>query len=255
MEKKFAKYLTDFMEKKDYKLEYLAEKTGFSTGAIGHYKVGRRTPQDDFVEKFIKIMNISKVEAEHIRMCVAYDRGDKLLIDELEKIKSNVKLENTYELIEIPVYSSVSAGFGYVPEALPIEYVSIPKTEGDIVGIRVSGDSMEKTIYDGDIVIVKKDVEINIGDIGVFLLNREFGDGVVKRLAKKNGVFVLESDNPYYTPIEIKASEITTCGKVIKILKTNTDRRKDPFIELFNSLSADKQQDLLNYAEFLKNKK
>ncbi|MCF0161397.1 MAG: helix-turn-helix domain-containing protein [Fusobacterium necrophorum] len=249
-EKKFPTFLKSFMSEKNYDITFLCKKIKISEILLNNYLSGIETPNNDFVDNFIKVFKISHIEAEHIKAYIDYDNNfkDPLAI-------SNVDFELSYELMEIPVYSSVSAGYGYSPESLPIKYVSIPKIDGNIIGIRVSGDSMEKTIYDGDIVIVKKDIEVNVGDIGVFLLNKEFGDGVVKRLAKKNGVFVLESDNAYYKPIEIKSSEIMTCGKVIKIIRTSTNKQKDPFVELFNSLSADKQQDLLNYAEFLKNKK
>ena len=44
-----------------------------------------------------------------------------------------------------------------------------PKTSGRDIAIKVSGDSMEDTIPDGAIIVVKKDVMVEVGEIGVFL--------------------------------------------------------------------------------------
>lgn len=58
----FGKFLIEFMEKNDYKLEYVAEKTNTSFSTIGHYRTGRRLPKDDFIEKFIKAFNFNEHE-------------------------------------------------------------------------------------------------------------------------------------------------------------------------------------------------
>lgn len=73
--------------------------------------------------------------------------------------------------------------------------------------IGISGDSMEPTFYDGDIVYVKKDARPEIGDIGIF--------------QKDNGIYIKEvgenkliSHNTKYKPI-VDDGDIVYLGKVI----------------------------------------
>lgn len=77
-------------------------------------------------------------------------------------------------------------------------------------GVPVSGDSMEPHYHDGDILIVEKCEELELGEIGVFTLN---GEGYVKQL----GHGELISLNPKYKPIPMNES-ILLNGRVIGIL-------------------------------------
>ena len=58
--KELAKYIENFMARHDYKLEYIAEQTGASTSAVGHYKTGTRTPKDHFIDKFIEVFHLGE---------------------------------------------------------------------------------------------------------------------------------------------------------------------------------------------------
>lgn len=73
--------------------------------------------------------------------------------------------------------------------------------------IGISGDSMEPTFSDGDIVYVSKNAHLDVGDIGIF--------------QKDNGIYIKEvgeneliSHNPRYKPIT-NEGDILCLGKVI----------------------------------------
>ena len=257
MEKRFSKFLEEFLRKNQFTLDYVAEMTDSSFSSIGHYKRGTRIPSEEFIEKFLKAFNFSEAEKKEIRYMASVDRSPKLIKELLNRKEDETIIlsDNIIEMMEIPLFSSASAGFGYITEQEPEEYIQVPKMEGDIIGVKVFGDSMEKTLYAGDIALVDRSKEVNIGDIGVFIINKETGEAVIKRLAYKNGEYILESDNVYYKKITINTADVIACGKVVKILKGSTKKRRDPFLELFNSLDADLQKDLLEYADFLKTKK
>lgn len=61
-------------------------------------------------------------------------------------------------------------------------------------GVRITGNSMEPQIYDGDIVWVKQQQILEEGQIGVFVLNNE-------GYCKKYHTNRLESLNPKYADI------------------------------------------------------
>ena len=79
--------------------------------------------------------------------------------------------------------------------------------------IRASGDSMEPTIKDGDVIFV----EPFVGDFAnnrVYIIKRQ-DDVFVKRLKKEGDAFEIISDNPDYLPCKLKNDEIQIIGKVV----------------------------------------
>ena len=103
----------------------------------------------------------------------------------------------------------LSAGTGlFVFDDIPTQIVDVPEEykDADFV-IGVSGESMMPTFADGDKVAVKKQNKINVGDIGVFMVD---GNGFIKELG--NGELI--SNNNKYGNIVI--DENTICiGKVL----------------------------------------
>ncbi|WP_321330521.1 LexA family transcriptional regulator [uncultured Ilyobacter sp.] len=222
----FGCYLKEFMEKKNLKLEYAAEKIGVSFGSLGHYIKGRRSPSYKFLEKFFNAFNISPEEQQKIITMVEEDKMPeemKKLKKEGTKVKSQSMisisdLEIKTEMIRVPVYNSVSAGAGLEPNPEPVDVILLPKNvaEGCVI-IKVYGDSMEPTIKDGFSVMVKQEVEVGNNDIGIFIHE---GEALVKRYRCFDGHCYLYSDNSDYPPREIrKNDEFKICGKVIWIME------------------------------------
>lgn len=114
----------------------------------------------------------------------------------------------------IPYYGHIaSAGTGqYVFNDIPPEMIEVEKdmeTMQANFAIGVNGNSMEPTYKDGDTLLVKKQPKINIGEIGIFMVN---GESFVKEL----GDGVLISHNKEYGDISI--DETTICiGKVVGV--------------------------------------
>ena len=239
MSNEFGKYLSEFLDKNNYKIETFAKEVGYSTGLISHYTTGKRSPSYKFIDSFFKKFHFSEKEKQDVLKILEKDK----MPDSLKKIKISKNEVIETDFITIPVYSSVSAGFGCEVCSEPIDYLPYPKTSGEVIAIKVSGDSMEDTIPDGAIIVVKKDVMVEVGEIGVFLTNGiDYKEGFVKRLRHKNGTYVLESDNKKYPDIEIKTSDIVACGKVIKIMNDTNKKIKDPLYEYIDMLSEEQRK-------------
>lgn len=238
--KEVSKYIENFMQKHDYKLEYLADMTGASIAAIGHYKKGLRTPKDDFVEKFIEVFNLNEEEQNKLKLAVALDRTPEIIKKQLSNQKNEII---DTDFMVIPVYNSVSAGLGCLACADPVDYITVPKMAGEIIAIKVNGDSMEDTILDGATILVRKNTPVELGEIGVFLTNDiDYAEGFVKRLRHKNGTYVLESDNKKYEDIIIKTNDIIACGKVLKIINDTYKRLKDPLYKYIDKIDPSKRK-------------
>lgn len=83
--------------------------------------------------------------------------------------------------------------------------------------MRVSGDSMEPTLRDEDVVLIDlSQTEVYTGKIYAVGIDEEI---VVKRLDKKPGTLVLVSDNrQFYPPLEVRLDEesnVRVLGRVI----------------------------------------
>lgn len=130
-------------------------------------------------------------------------------------------LEKEAEMIRdpaavFPVYDAPAAAGAPLP-VLTEEKTGVPSAdpapEGADFGIRISGDSMEPLIRDGQTVFVRQESEIREGQIGVFLLN---GESLCKKFTRREGVTRLESINPRYAPVTVlETDDLKLVGTVL----------------------------------------
>ncbi len=142
--------------------------------------------------------------------------------------------ENTVEYIEMPFsYLAVSAGPGEYLDDEMFEMESFPAASvpaGADFALRINGDSMEPVYNDKQIVWVEKTTELQIGEVGIFIVD---GEGLIKVLGEQNvdeededdfsdsygGLRkqpVLISYNKSYKPRVISASsQFTVVGRVL----------------------------------------
>lgn len=99
------------------------------------------------------------------------------------------------------------AGNGFYFDDIPTETIEAPYLEGAEFIVGVSGDSMEPTYKDGDLVYVEKRQIIETGEIGIFIVNNEC-------FIKEAGEGGLISHNPKY-PIIPGSENIQCIGKVL----------------------------------------
>lgn len=75
--------------------------------------------------------------------------------------------------------------------------------------ISVKGDSMEPTYHDGDRVFVEKCDSVDVGEIGIFVVN---SDVYIKELG--NGKLISHNEN--YKPITLyECDSVYCCGRVV----------------------------------------
>lgn len=130
-------------------------------------------------------------------------------IEELETIPPSTvidmkpRLENNTRFIEY--HRSASAGTGvFILGNEGVDQLPIPDTPENRkvdYAIKVSGNSMEPDYYDGDIVLVSQKVELNHGDVGIFIINnnayiKEYGDTeLISRNPEADNITISEYDN------------------------------------------------------------
>lgn len=164
---------------------------------------------------------INSSEIQHIKKYRTLDEHGKKMVDftlneEYERCTVVVQEQPETKYINLKIAQlPASAGTGVELsdenyEILPVKYSEL--TEQADFAVTVSGDSMQPTYYDGDILLVEN-IPAQIGDIGVFVVD---GDGYVKEYGGDR----LISHNEEYPDIMLKDHDYVMCsGKVIGVLE------------------------------------
>lgn len=125
--------------------------------------------------------------------------------------------------IKIPVLGRVAAGLPLeaVEEIIGYEEIT-PElaASGDYFALAIQGDSMAPTICQGDVVVVRKQEDIENGEIAVVLVNGQ--DATVKKFFRTEQGVKLVPLNPNYEPLFFTAEEVgrlpvVAVGKVVEL--------------------------------------
>lgn len=116
-------------------------------------------------------------------------------------------------MVSMPIYDlGASAGTGVLLDSNYYEVAAMPDTpmtRKANFAIWVNGHSMEPKFNDGDLVLVRTQPTVDVGEIGIFIVN---GNGFIK----KQGEDRLISLNPDYDDVEISEWDEVYCkGKVL----------------------------------------
>ena len=129
---------------------------------------------------------------------------------------------NDANMHRIPILGYISAGLPlYADEH--IESYTFTELNGgaEYFGLRIKGDSMNALrIFDGDVIIVKRQSVVENGEIAVVLVNDE--NATVKQFYQdgSNVTLVPKSTNAEHAPqfYNLKDTKITVLGKVVRNL-------------------------------------
>lgn len=205
-QKQVLDFIKSFTDKKGYapSLEEIAKHLRLSSISTAHFHVSK-----------LKKMGYLKKEENKPRAVGVYD---------------------TEPMIKIPLLGTIAAGQPI--EAIEDkEMIKIPKSQlsksGEHFALRVQGNSMiNEGIFDGDIVVIRKQPDAENGETVVALINDN--EVTLKKIYKEKGGFRLQPANPNLKPIFTK--ELMIQGKVITVIrkfrelkeiKTNENKKKE----------------------------
>lgn len=157
----------------------------------------------------------------------AYPRIDKiqLMADFFHIEKSDLveprSAQKTTRAVKIPILGQIAAG----PASEMIENI-----EGDIVtdigmsdnsfALRIKGNSMSPRMEPGDVVIVRKQPDVESGEIAIVAVNGD--EATCKRIKKYRDGIELIPINPafpvrFFTYEEVEKNPVTILGKVVEL--------------------------------------
>ena len=198
----------------------LAEELNISPSAIGMYEQGRRKPSYELLEEICDYFNVDMdylMGRSDIKN--RYQAGLKYDWENKKEEKSNLNIDtiNT-DYIMIPLYESISAGYGASNsefiEMIPV--FGLKKNGTTYFAVKVEGDSMEPKIPNGSTIIIKKDIQIESGEIGAFNLNDE--NFVKQKKVVKDRIILHSFNLAYDDKVVNEFDDFVEYGKVVKVM-------------------------------------
>lgn len=204
-----AKNLKYLRLKHGFSQDYIAEftrKKSFTT--VQKWESGVSDPSIDIASKLANLYNVSL---------------DDLYYLDLEQEFMNPRLKKS-KGVRIPVLGNVAAGVPIeaIQEILDYEEITpeLAKT-GEFFALKIHGASMEPRMVEGDVVIVKRQDDVDSGDIAIVLVNGN--DATVKRIRKQASGITLIATNTsvyephYYSNEEIANLPVKILGRVVEL--------------------------------------
>ncbi|MFV0398461.1 MAG: LexA family protein, partial [Bacteroidales bacterium] len=172
----------------------LAAKVSLSEGSVSKYENG-------------KVEDATNTKLNEFAQALGVDIGWLLGLEVRRKHKS-------------PVLGHVHAGIPIEAIENILDYEEISPamaSTGEYFALRIAGSSMEPRICDGDVVIVRKQSDIESGEVAIVMVNG--CDATCKKVVKHENGLSLVSFNAVYEPKfftndEILSMPITILGRV-----------------------------------------
>lgn len=200
-----GKRLKMLREEKGLTQKDLAEKLSLTPKAISFYELGSREPSGDALIHMAHILGTT----------TDYLLGNSTTKEADQKVGRGVR---------IPVLGRVVAGIPIeaVEEILDYEEIT-PElaATGEFFALKIRGHSMEPRMMEGDVVIVRRQDDVDSGDVAIVLVNGD--EATVKRVKKQpEGITLIATNTSVYEPHfysnkEIAELPVRILGRVVEL--------------------------------------
>nr|DAM27477.1 MAG TPA: Repressor protein CI [Caudoviricetes sp.] len=204
MNNELIKRLKAVMDTKEISAAELSRLSGIRASSISDYLNAKYEPKQDKIDLMARALNVSPA------WLMGYN--------------TEQSTSRHAKGVRIPVLGRVAAG-------IPIEAITdideweeisgaMAKT-GEYFALKITGNSMEPRMLDGDVVIVKRQSDVDNGDVAVVLVNGN--DATVKQITKsETGLTLIGWNLAAYTPRTYNKKEcrelpVSILGKVVEI--------------------------------------
>lgn len=201
----YGKKLKELRGLEGWTQEYVAKQIGVSKQTYSHYENEQRKPGLDMMRKLAKVYNVN------------LDRvfGDSSIVAE----SGSDYITNRGDTVDIPIVGHIACGPSQVAYEQIEGYEQVPKAwvkNDEYFFLRARGDSMiNARIQDGDLVLIRRQNDVDDGEIAVVMIEDE---ATLKRVYRTNGQLILQSENSNYEPIIIKKGEVRIIGKLTRVV-------------------------------------
>ncbi len=120
---------------------------------------------------------------------------------------------------QVPLVGRIACGQPITAEENLEGYVSVPAAWHATFTLQCSGDSMEPTIHDGDLVAIRKDIQVENGQIAAVRIGDE---ATLKHLYLHDDYIELRPENPNFSSIirrKEEMNDVTIEGKAVGLCR------------------------------------
>lgn len=193
----FSKRVKECRESMGLTLRELAEAVGTSAANISRYETGKHGAGPDIVGEMATVFNVNPVW---------------LMGAQADKYLDNIK-----PCKRIPVVGTIAAGLPILAEECIEGYEWVEEKEHVDFCLKVKGNSMiGARIYDGDLVFIRLQPEVESGEIAAVLVDGQ--DATLKRVFLAHNNFILHAENPEFKDLVFskkESREVVIIGKAI----------------------------------------
>lgn len=197
--KEVGKRIKYFRNQKGLTQKELGAMLGVAPNTVTGYERGISEPNQETIFKISNILDIT-------------------INDLFPPIKNAIALKVTKN---IPIIGSVACGEPILADENIIDTMAFPAELlpfGELFFLKAVGDSMEPVIRDGSLVLIRKQDDVENGEIGAILFN-DSNEATLKKIKKIDNVVLLEPINPNYESFLLnKDNPARIIGKAVKVL-------------------------------------
>ena len=196
----FEQRLKEAMQVRNISQTELVEKTGISKSGISQYLSGEYKAKQDRTYLLAKALDVDP----------SWLMGKDVPMDgaEYKRQKTSVK--------SIPLLGTIAAGIPILAEENIEDYFNLDSRIKADFALRVKGDSMRGAhIYNGDIVFIRKQEEVENGQIAAVLMDDE---ATLKKFYREDHTIILQSENSNYKPLILTGGDVHILGKMVAVL-------------------------------------
>ena len=152
------------------------------------------------------------------RICQHFGIDLNEFLDENNDVYDTGLPHNVYKFSKrkIPLIGEIACGDPIIADESAAEYVFVPENINADFALKCKGDSMiGARIYDGDIVYIRKQSDVNNGEIAAVVIEDE---ATLKRVYRFQDHLLLQPENPSYAPLVFwnnEAENIRIIGKAV----------------------------------------
>lgn len=203
--------IKNFREEHGLSMDAFAELSGLSKGYISmleknvNPRTGKSiTPSLDTYNSVAKALNV-----DLDRLLSMVDGNEEVFLQS-SSLPKNV-LQVKYPTKKIPLVGTIAAGEPILADENIEDYIDLDERIKADFCLRIKGYSMvNANIHDGDIIFIKKQSDVDDGQIAAVLIDDE---ATLKRVYKYGDSIQLRAENPSFAPINLnKENEVIILG-------------------------------------------
>ena len=197
----FAGRLSQALEVRGMKAADLSKKTKVAEGTISCYINGRYEAKQNRVQVFAEALNVNPA------WLMGYDvpmEAEQQAPQTISPAPVPPGFMPMPEMVQVPLIGNIACGTPITAEQNIKSYIGVPAAWRADFALECHGDSMAPTICDGDVVCIRKQPEVEQGQIAAVRIGEE---ATLKHFYSQNGVVQLIADNAAVCPPMVFAGQ------------------------------------------------